>query len=199
MSNETAIESLQEKIDDLNQQAWNVRITDLSKAFELSQESVKLARSIDYPKGLAEGLRSLGFSYVRFYKNEEAAPLLKESLSLFQSLNDLSGQAIVYEYLGIIERNRGNLGTSLELLLKGNGLIQQTSPLEIELTSCYQIGVTYKHLGNHENALDYLYKTLSLAKKINYPLMEAYATNIIGSIYLTMAIITRHWIVISKA
>jgi len=183
MSNETAIESLQEKIDDLNQQAWDVRITDLPKAFELSQESVKLARSIDYPKGLAEGLRSLGFSYVRFYKNEEATPLLKESLSLFQSLNDLKGQAVIYEYLGIIERNWGNLGASLGFLLKAYELVLQTGPLEVEITCSYQLGVTYKHLGNHENALDYLYKTLSLAKKIKNPLMEAYATNIIGSIY----------------
>src|SRR6187397_826032 len=183
MGNDTVIASLHEKIDDLNQQAWKVRVTDLPKSFELSQESVKLARTINYPEGLAEGLRSLGFSYVRYSKNEEAAPLLKEALSLFQSLNDLKGQAVIYEYLGIIERNWGNLGASLDLLLKANELVLQIDSQEVEITSCYQLGVTYKHLGNHENALDYLYKTLSLAKKINFPLMEAYATNIIGSIY----------------
>src|SRR5215203_3393847 len=183
MSNDTVIASLHEKIDDLNQQAWEVRVTDLPKSLELSQESVKLARSINYPKGLAEGLRSLGFSYVRFSKNEEAVPLLKESLSLFQSLNDLKGQAVVYEYLGIIERNWGNLGASLELLLKANEIVLQTGPPEVQITCWYQLGVTYKHLGDHENALDYLYKALSVAKKINFPLMEAYATNIIGSIY----------------
>jgi hypothetical protein len=54
MSNDIAITSLKEKIDDLNQQAWEVRVTDLPKSFELSQESVKLARSINYPKGLAK-------------------------------------------------------------------------------------------------------------------------------------------------
>ena len=183
MSNDTAIQSLKEKINDLNQQAWEARVNDSPKAFDLSQESVKLARGINYPKGLAEGLRSLGFAYIRLYKNDEAAPLLQESLSLFQSLNDLKGQAIIYEYLGIIERNWGNLGASLEFLLKGNDLSQQSGPLEIEITSCYQVGVTYKHLGNHENALDYLYRALSLSKKINFTLMESYAINIIGSIY----------------
>ena len=183
MSNDTAIASLKEKIDDLNQEAWEVRVNDSTKAFQLSEESVKLARSINYTKGLAEGLRSLGFGYVRLFKNDEAAPLLKESLSLFQSLNDLKGQAVVYEYLGIIERNWGNLGASLELLLKGYALIQKVGSLEIEVTSCYQIGVTYKHLGNHESALDYLYQALSIAKKADFALMEAYAINIIGSIY----------------
>ena len=183
MSNDTVIASLKEKIDGLNQEAWEARVNDSAKAFQLSEESVKLARSINYARGLAEGLRSLGFAYIRLFKNAEAAPLLKESLSLFQSLDDQRGQGIVYEYLGIIERNSGNLGGSLELLLKGNALVHQTGPLEVEITSCYQLGVTYKHLGNHENALDYLYKALSLSKKINLTLMEAYAINIIGSIY----------------
>ena len=183
MSTDTVIVSLQEKIDDLNQQAWEARVNDSPKAFQLSQESVNLARSINYSQGLAEGLRSLGFGYVRLFKNDEAAPLLRESLSLFQSLNDVKGQAVVYEYLGIIERNWGNLGASLELLLKGYGLIQQIGSAEIEGTSCYQIGVTYKHLGNHENALDYLYRSLTISKKSNNALMEAYAINIIGSIY----------------
>src|SRR6185503_19957695 len=183
MSNDTVIASLEEKIDALNQQAWELRVNDSPKAFELSQESVKLAREINYSRGLAEGLQSLGFAYVRLFKNDVAAPLLGEALSLFQSLNDLRGQAVVYEYQGIIERNWGNLGQSLELLLKGNDLVQQVGPVEIEITSCYQIGVTYKHLGDHDNALDYLYRSLSLSEKINLPLMVAYSTNIIGSIY----------------
>ena len=183
MSNDIVIASLKEKIDALNQQAWEARINDSPKAFEISKESVKLARSINYSKGLAEGLRSLGFCYVRLIKNDEAAPLLRESLSLFQSLNDLKGQAVVYEYLGIIERNWGNLGHSLELLLKAKDLVRQVGPTEVEITIYYQIGVTYKHLGDHENALDYLYHALSLAKQTDLTLMEAYATNIIGSVY----------------
>ena len=68
MSTDTVIASLQEKIDDLNQQAWEARVNDSPKAFQLSQESVNLARSINYSKGLAEGLRSLGFGYVRLFK-----------------------------------------------------------------------------------------------------------------------------------
>ena len=118
MSNNIAIQSLEKKIDDLNQQAWNIRVNDSPKAFELSKESVELAKKINYSKGLAEGLRTLGFCYVRLSKNDEALPVLKESLSLFESLNDPEGQAVVYEYLAIIQRNWGDLGGSLELLLK---------------------------------------------------------------------------------
>ena len=125
MSNDTAIPSLEKKIDDLNQQAWNIRVTDSPRAFELSKESVERSRNINYTKGLAEGLRTLGFCYVRLSNNDDALPHLKESLSLFESLNDLEGQAVVYEYLGIIQRNWGDLGSSLELLLKALGINEE--------------------------------------------------------------------------
>ena len=45
MSNDTAIASLKEKIDDLNQHAWEVRVTDLPKSFELSQRRASRPRS----------------------------------------------------------------------------------------------------------------------------------------------------------
>src|SRR5687767_9112113 len=110
MSNDTAIASLKEKIDDLNQQAWNVRVSDSPKSFELSKQAVEMARSINYTKGLAEGLQNCGLGYIRLSKNDEAVKVLKEALPLFKSLKDLKGQSMVYEYLGIVERNWGNLG-----------------------------------------------------------------------------------------
>jgi two-component system, NtrC family, sensor kinase len=183
MKSDADIQSLRDKTDQLNQLAWDVRVSDSPRAFILSQETVELSKSIDYKKGLAEGLRSLGFCYVRLSKNEEGLHCLNEAFHLFESLNDLKGLSVVYEYLGIIQRNWGNYSASLELLFKGLALSEQTAFLENVSTNCYQIGVTYKHLGNYEKALDYLYKCLPIARSINYILMEAYAINVIGSIY----------------
>jgi hypothetical protein len=49
-------------------------MNDSPKSFGLSKESIALARSIDYQKGLAHGLKSLAFCLVRIAKNEEAVP-----------------------------------------------------------------------------------------------------------------------------
>ena len=85
LSENITIESLNEKIDRLNQQAWDARVSDSPKSFELSKESVKLARSIHYKKGLAHGLKSLAFCFVRVAKNEEAFPLLAEGSKALRS------------------------------------------------------------------------------------------------------------------
>ena len=183
MSTDTAIQSLKEKIDDLNQQAWEARVNNTQKTFESGQESLKLARSINYTKGIAEATKTLGFYYARLAKNDEAQPLLKESLSLFESLNDLRGQAVVYEYLAIVQRSWGNLGVSLEFLFKALELSQRTGFRENEAFNHYQLGVTYKHLGNFEKALDHLYKSLSAHRETNNKLYQSYPITIIGSIY----------------
>jgi len=67
--------------------------------------------------------------------------------------------------------------------LKSLELSEQTHFEEGETTNLYQVGVTYRHLGNYERALDYLYKGLSKAQSINFSLMEGYSINVIGSIY----------------
>ena len=183
MNKDEDMQSIRDKIDQLNQEAWDVRVHDSPKAFELSKESVALARSISYHEGLAHGLQSLGFCYVRLSKNNEGLALLKESLSLFESLHDVKGQAVVIEYLGIIQRNWGNFGGSLVLLFKALDLNIQTGFTESEAFVHYQIGVTYKYLGNFEKALDSLYKSLSIHRETKNRLYQSYPINLIGSIY----------------
>jgi two-component system, NtrC family, sensor kinase len=183
MDNEINRQVLQDKIDQLNQQAWDVRVYDSLKSSELSKESVELSRSINYHSGLGHGLKSLAFSYIRIAKNNEALPLLQEALTLFEQLNDLRGEAVVNGYLGIIQRNWGNFGNALELFFKALELSELTEFKNNAGTDHYQIGVTYKYLGNFEKALDSLYKSLSIFREEKNRLFQSYPINIIGTIY----------------
>jgi len=177
------MESLREKIDKLNQQAWDTRMNDSPKSFGLSKESVALARSINYQKGLAHGLKSLAFCLVRTAKNEEAVPLLKEALSLFELLGDLEGQAVANGLLAIIQRNGGDAVASLKLSFKALELSHKIGFRENEGSDLYFIDVTYKQLGNFEKALDYLYQSLHIFREDKNRLFQSYPINVIGSIY----------------
>ncbi len=150
MKSDIRLQSLLDKADQLNQQAWDIRVSDSARSQQLSQEALELAKKTDYTKGKAEGLRTLGFCLVRLSKHQEAYECLKEALSLFQFLNDFRGQAIVFEYFGIIQRSWGNLGASLEFIFKALALSQQTAFIENESTNYYQLGVPYRYLGGYE-------------------------------------------------
>ena len=183
MSAGTDIQLLKEKIDALNQQAWEIRVSDSNKAFQLATEAVELSRKINYEKGVAEGLRVEGFGYIRTADYEKANACLEQASAIFYSQNDIRGLAVVNEYFGIIQRNRGNGALALEHIFKALDFSRQTEFADRETTCLYQIGVTYRQLANYEKALDYLYQSLSLARSIHYTLMEAYNLHVIGSIY----------------
>ena len=177
------MQSEKDKIDLLNQEAWDVRVSDSTRAFELSKEAVRLARDIAYTKGLAEGLRTFGFSHIRLSKNNEALELLQEAMSLFESLADVRGQGTIYEYYGIIHRSLGDYKASLEFLYKGLELIKHVGDSEGEALAHYHVGVTYKYLGSYEKALDHFLKSLSIAEKHGHWIPLSYSLNNIGLIY----------------
>ncbi|MCJ7468227.1 MAG: tetratricopeptide repeat protein [Maribacter sp.] len=171
------------KVDALNSQAWLERVSNSEKALQLSKSAITLSEKIDYKKGLAQGLRTLGFSYIRISQHKEALQFLKKSQSLFKELNDIRGQSDVFEYFGIIERSLGNYEKSLNHLFASFELRQQTGYREGEALSLYHLGVTYKYLGDYNQALDYFIKSLSISNEINDWVSQSYSLNNIGLIY----------------
>lgn len=178
---------MRQQIDELNQNAWRIRISDSSRAFQIALEAEKLSRKDQYSKGLADSLTILGFGHIRSSNFSLAIACLDEALALYEMQNDLKGQAVVHEYIGIVQRSRGNSADALQSIFKALGLSRETSFTENETTNLYQVGVTYKHLANYDKALEYLFKSLALSRSINFPLMEAYNLNLIGSIYFETA------------
>ena len=82
MDDETNMQFLQDKIDQLNKQAWEVRVNDSTQAHVLSKEAIDLAERINYAKGKAEGYRTFGFSLIRLSKHHEALEYCEKSLTI---------------------------------------------------------------------------------------------------------------------
>ena len=81
------------KIDDLNNQAWEVHITQPKLGLELSSEAKKLSEEYSYQKGLAYAIRNMGVSH-RYLSNLETALTLSfQALDMFVQLGEKTGGA----------------------------------------------------------------------------------------------------------
>ena len=172
------------QVNELNQLAWDLRVTDSNQSFTFSRKAIILAQQIQYQQGLAEGLRTLGFCHIRLSRYTEAEAILRQSLSLFEELNHERGLSDVYEYFGIIHRSQGNYAASLDALFKSLQFRQQLQYKEGLALSFYHIGVTYKYLGDFGNALHYSLQGLPIAREIQAAMPESYLLNSLGGIYL---------------
>ena len=117
-------------IDQLNQQAWEIRVSDSNKAFTLSKEALSLSEKTGYTKGKAEALRTAGLCHVRLSQNDEAQACFDQALELFDALNDTGGKGYVYTGFGIIQRNLGYYKASLQWFFKSLELIKETKYAE---------------------------------------------------------------------
>ena len=178
-----SITSIQEQINLLNEQAFQLRVNDSTRAHELSKSAIELAEPINYDKGKAEGYRTFAFTLIRLARHHEALGYLKKALPIFELLDDLDGQASVNGYFGIIERSFGNYTSSLEYLFKFSALSKQSGNMEAIALSYYHIGATYKYLGDFDNALQYLLEGLDIGQSIQSSKSLIGSLKLIGQIY----------------
>jgi tetratricopeptide (TPR) repeat protein len=183
MNSKTRQPSTIEKIDLLNEQAWQQRVDNSNLAHQLSKEAIDMAEVIGYDKGRAQGYRTFAFTLIRLSRHHEALEYLNKAMPLFEKLHDLDGQGSVNGYFGIIERSFGNYARSLDFLFKFSSLAKQTCNIESQALAYYHIGTTYKYLGDYEKALQYLLEGLSLGRTIHSGMSESMTLKLIGQIY----------------
>ena len=171
-------------IDQLNNDAWELRVSDSLQSGQLSASAIAEARVLGYEKGLAEGLRTHGFFHIRQSNHDDAVRCLLEAEQLFKKLGHLDGLSDVSEYRGIVARNLGDHKASLEFLFESLRLRKETGYKDGEALSLYHLGVTYRYLGNFSKSLDYFLESIQCAKAAGDLVAEAYSINNIGAIYL---------------
>jgi serine phosphatase RsbU (regulator of sigma subunit) len=88
-------------IDALNARAWEMNRKDPQRSIDLCLEAIGLSRESAYLKGEAEGLRTLGSSYIFISRNEEALTNSLVALGLMKQLADIRGEAQVNYNIGL--------------------------------------------------------------------------------------------------
>jgi len=109
-----SVSNVQSRVDLINQAAWDLRHSDTASALMLCENSIQLAQSSGYLKGLAEAFKIRG--YCKWRENDYAAALqdCHQALKLFQDLNDKAGQAATLTTLGNAYYKKGDPQSALE-------------------------------------------------------------------------------------
>jgi signal transduction histidine kinase len=156
-----------ERINDLNNQAWKVHITEPKLAFELSHEAKKLAEEYSYRKGLAYAIRNIGVSYRYLSNLEMALSLSLQALDMFINLGDKNGEAQAYISIGAIYYYVGDFERSLDYFLKGMRYSEEVGDKEMQAYAYNGAGYIYGAvLGDYKKGIELLQKALLLSNEM---------------------------------
>ncbi|TAH42564.1 MAG: tetratricopeptide repeat protein [Bacteroidetes bacterium] len=175
---EAEIDSLQKFITTAKDDSTKVKaILDLAKIYYGSdpQKSIRfahlandLAIKINYLKGSATALKSVGIGYYLQGKSFETLEYWERSLALFDSLGDQVGVANILSNEGAVYFNQGDDTKALDLYLQSLQVSEKLDDTLRIVSALSNIGGVYSNKElTWDKALEYYFRAL--------PLMEAYS------------------------
>ncbi|MGB0388085.1 MAG: tetratricopeptide repeat protein [Ardenticatenaceae bacterium] len=172
-----------EKIDVMNDLAWEIRNVNVARALEMSQRAYELATVNDYVKGQAYSLRNLSRCH-NINSNYDVALLHGlESAELFKLIEDLNGLAHCYNILSQIEWELGDYSQALAYTLQFLELAQKMGNRRFEADALNNSGMVYARLNDLTNALKMLKQALPLFQEVDNKRGQLFALNNIAMLH----------------
>ncbi len=173
-----------EKVDAINQHAFEIRNTNTSRSFVLCKESQDLSLRLDYRKGYATSLTHQAFACQQIADYGQALEKLLEALSVFEQLKDEQGMAkvhynfcLIYMRLSDFDNALDSIHKALEYYLKENNTG--------ELARCYfQMGSLSRSLNDYTGAIEYHTQGMALSAKNADLAGQAASLMGMGNVYL---------------
>lgn len=172
----------QQKIDALNDLAYELRHSDLQRAISLSQMAHELTSigqffGQPYQKGRAYSLRNLGWLNFQLGKYDLALSFSFEALDLFEAIDDLAGQFTVFYAIGGSYYNLGDYPNALDCQLKAIEICDTIGDRWGKAISLNNMGIIYGQLGDYAQALAAYQKALQINAEIDDKYGEANTLN----------------------
>ncbi|MFB9076689.1 histidine kinase dimerization/phosphoacceptor domain -containing protein [Flavobacterium procerum] len=136
----------------------------LEQKAKYKETAILLFKKTGAQEKQAENLKGLGELYSINENPNKAEPLLKESLALYKSIKYQKLQG-VYNLLSEVNTQKGNYPESLKYALLAEKTAIAVNDNSLQLSSIYNhVGLVYYYLRQNNDAEEYWYKALEIAK-----------------------------------
>ncbi|MFD2099880.1 tetratricopeptide repeat protein [Flagellimonas iocasae] len=137
--------------------------------FELAEQhftdTMNTTVNLDFSKGQAESMGLLGACYEKQGEYDKALAYQKESLLLFEQLNDKHGVAMTNENIGSIYEDLEEFDLAFEYFFKAYEYVKDNNTVE-EVNVLNNLGDSYRKTGNYTLALDFTGRAQKIAEKL---------------------------------
>jgi signal transduction histidine kinase/ribosomal protein S21 len=175
-----AARSAHERVDVMNEIAWEFRHNNPDEAIKLALDARDAADSLGYEEGLAWAIRNEGVLEYILGNYADAITSNMDALRIFEKLENNDGIASSYLNIGVVHWQVGNLDEALRYFreaLERNPAAQQTA------TANANIGLVYTERAEYDKALEYSKRGLAIYRSYGDRLGESTMHNNIGWIH----------------
>ena len=175
------------KVNTLNELAWEFGIIDLKKARNYCNSSIKLAGKLNFFKGRSSAYNTLGNISSDEVKNDEALKYYLLSIKDKEKVKDEKGIATVYNNIGIIYQIMSDYDKALQYYKLS---LRQRKSLKDKkgIADCHNnIGNVYRKQSLYISALSNFYEAKEIRMQIGDKIGIASSLNNIATVYSDQA------------
>lgn len=172
-----------EKVDLLNEYAWELKDINPQRSVELSNAAHALAKKFGYERGAVNSLYHRAVCKYLLSDYEEALSELFYVLSAYQNLGDKLRQGQVLNWIGNIYYRLGDYPSAIHYYLKSLKLKEEIGDRLGEAYSLNDLGCVYERLNDTPKAFAYFSKSLAIKEELGNLQGQAYTLNELGDAY----------------
>lgn len=153
------------KIISLNNQAFNVRLTNPDLTISKANEALKLSLKVNYINGITESYRVIGVG--NSYKNSPDISIENylNALTYLKKSKNLEGEAKVYNNIGNLYRDI-DYDKSLEYFNKSLNIAEKLQNKELIAGLYLNIGTAYQQKKDYQQAISFYQRSLSMFQEL---------------------------------
>lgn len=153
------------KVECLNELAWQLRFTDSEEAKTFANEAVKISKSIEFPLGEASAYMRLGVLEMDQRIFDEAKTYFDKALLIRLSEGKVEDAASTFNNIGLLYKLQSKYQKAIEQYQLGLKNIEKTSNHRLQAILYNNIGSCYRKLGDMEEAIKYIGKSIRLRER----------------------------------
>lgn len=154
-----------EQIDKLNKEAWDINRKDAYKSIQLSTEALERSKPLDYKKGIAHALKTLGTANIWISKNEEAVAYLFDAITIFKELGDKKNEAETFYYVGANFRYLSDYDSAIKYYNECYNINNEIGNEMGMADGLNGLGTVYYSIEKNDKALEVLLESQKLCVK----------------------------------
>lgn len=172
-----------QRIDLLVEMALEVRNLDAERALEMSEEIIQRSLKAGYRLGEGRGLNMKGWCNWQLGDYDEGLEVLRQANSIAKELKNRPLLARVYNNLGYIYRDRGELANALNYFERALAINEKLGDEVAQSVNLASIAYVHFDLGDYDHALEYALKCLPIFEKARDAHRSHTLYHILGNIY----------------
>ncbi len=172
-----------ERIDNLIEQAVEVRNYDVERAQTLADEILRRSAAGGYTLGKGRGLNLKGWCYWRIGEYEEAREVLNKAYTIARDIRAKDLEARVLNNFAAVYRDLGDLVRSLNYLDKALQLNEESGDERAQAVLLASIASIYYDLSDYDSALEFALRALPVFEEAGDTHRLGNLHYILGNIY----------------